>query len=271
MSDDGKAVTIAWMFNEDCSGEFTYSLAVLVRHDAQHGQHVVRPEGGFICISTGPRMAEARNLVIDQYARDHPSSDWLLFIDSDMTFDPDLVEAMLQVADPEKVPILGGLCFAGGRGNEPWPTIWRELDGPEDSFWNIERVFDYPKDSLCEVAATGAACVMIHRDVFTKMKRPWPRGFGTLQDGVTPNVQPWFSEGLVGPKGQPLGEDTAFCRKAQMMGIPVHVHTGIKTGHMKAFEMTEENYLKIQANRVAERQERALNRAERRAEARKGK
>jgi len=271
MSDDGAAVTIAWMFNEDTSGWFTYSLAALLRHDGQGPQHIIRPEGGFITLSTGPRMAEARNMVIDQYARDHPSSDWLLFLDSDMTFDPDLVEAMLQVADPKKVPVLGALCFAGGRGNSPWPTIWQEVDRGhrEDRSWAVERVYDYPKDSLCEVAGTGAACIMIHRNVLAAMTRPFPKGWGTLADGVTTNPQVWFAEGLTDSKGNPLGEDTAFCRKVRLMGIPVHVHTGIKTGHMKSFEITEEKYLNIQVAEAAAKAEENMNRAQRRAAARK--
>jgi hypothetical protein len=123
------------------------------------------------------------------------------------------------------------------------------------------------------VSATGGACILIHRQVFAAMRRPYPKGFGTLADGVTPNQYPWFSEGLVGPKGQPLGEDVAFCRKARLLGIPVHVHTGITTGHMKSFEITEDRYRTIKGLDPIERPEPyaagQLNRAQRRAARRK--
>jgi hypothetical protein len=268
MSEDGKGVVLATTFNDHTHGYFTYSLAALLQYDALHDGHVIRPECGFIALSTGPRMAEARNMVIDRFAENHPDADWLLFIDADMTFDPDLVESMMKVADPDTCPILGALCFAGGRGNDPWPTIWRENAKPGEGFWNIERIKDYPPDALIEVAATGAACILIHRRVLAAMKRPWPDGFGTLADGKTPNIQPWFSEGLVGPGQKALGEDTAFCRKARMMGIPVQVHTGIKTGHMKSFEITEDRYLALQELYRKEAEATRANRAQRRANAR---
>jgi hypothetical protein len=267
---DGPGVVVAWIFPEQVHGAFSYSLAAMTRYDAMHGRHITRPEGGFICISSGPRVAESRCQVVDQFAGVHPSAEWLLFIDADMTFDPDMLERMLEVADPKEVPILGALCFQGGRETKPSPTIWRETS-VEQGWYNIERVWDYPPDALCKVSATGGACILIHRNVLAAMNRPWPNGFGTLADGKTPNNYPWFSEGLVGPKGQPLGEDVAFCRKAGLLGIPVHVHTGIRTGHMKYFEITEERFLAVhEAEKAAKARDR-LNRSERRKAARKKK
>lgn len=263
------AVAVAFIFPEDTHGAFTYSLATMLRYDAMHGRHICRPEGGIISISSGPRVAETRNLVVDSFGDQHPSADWLLTIDSDMTFEEDLVERMLAVAHPEKVPILGGLCFQGGRETKPAPTIWRETS-VEKGWYNIERVWDYPRNALVKVSATGGACMLVHRQVFAAMRRPFPKGFGTLADGETPNNYPWYAEGLVGPGGHPLGEDVSFCRKAGMLGIPVHVHTGIKTGHMKTFEITEARYDAIVAAEAEAHAAHTRARAGHRARARKG-
>jgi hypothetical protein len=43
---------------------------------------------------------------------------------------------------------------------------------------------------------------------------------------------PWFRETPVGPMAL-MGEDMTFCLRCAAAGIPVHVHTGVKAGHMK--------------------------------------
>lgn len=259
-------VVVAWLFPENTHGWFTYSMVDMVRWDAVYGsRHISREEGGFITISSGPRVAESRNMIVDRFAEAHPSAEWLLMIDSDMTFDPDLCERLVREADPDERPIMGGLCFAGGKSHRTYPTIYREL-GVHEGWIDIERVYDYPKDSLLKVSATGGACLLVHRRVLGAMKK----AFGTLPNGQ-PNQYPWFSEGLVGPEGQPLGEDIAFCRRATVLGIPIHVHTGIKTGHMKSFEITEERYLageQARARELAVSKTGGLNRAARRRAAR---
>lgn len=265
---DGPAVVVAFLFPEETHGYFTHSLAAMVRYDGMHGQHICRPEAGVIAISSGPRVAETRNLIVDTFADNHPEAEWLLTIDADMNFEEDLLERMLEVAHPTEVPIVGALCFQAGRETMPVPTIWRELS-VEQGWYNIERVLDYPPDALCKVSATGGACMLVHRQVFAALRRPYPQGFGTLADGETPNMYPWYAEGLVGPKGQPLGEDVSFCRKATMLGIPVHVHTGIRTGHMKTYEVNEQHFLMARQAQAAKEQAEVQERARLRAAARR--
>jgi hypothetical protein len=77
----------------------------------------------------------------------------------------------------------------------------------------------------------------VHRQVFAVMKKH----FGTLPDG-SPNGSPWFAEGITGLKGEGWGEDTVFCLRANALGIPVHVHTGIKVGHVKEVIIDEVFY-----------------------------
>lgn len=243
----GDGVVLAFMFNEQTHGFFTCSVLDLFRYDGLYGsKYLIHEEGGYIALSTGPRVAEGRNQVVDQFAETHPSADWLFFVDSDMTFTGDILENLMQIAEPDERPIVGALCFSGGRTHVTYPTIWREVDivrNKQNQAWaNVERVFDYPKDALLKVAATGGAALLIHRSVFIKMQK----AFGTLPSGA-PNMYPWFSEGLVGPDGQPLGEDVAFCLRARMVGCDVYVHTGIRTGHMKSHEVNESLFDQEQA------------------------
>jgi hypothetical protein len=40
-----------------------------------------------------------------------------------------------------------------------------------------------------------------------------------------------------------MGEDLSFCMRAGSLGIPVHVHTGVKTTHLKQLWLSEADYL----------------------------
>ncbi len=239
---DRPGVVVATLAAHTAPLEFLSSWGDMLQHDAVSAGHML-PPGGTMKMTSGPRIAEARSQLVDMFFAEEQinKAEWLLMIDSDMVFKADLVDQLLSVADPVKVPILGGLCFAGGRDHDPYPTIYREVQAyGEDGkpFIAIEPYRDYPRNSLVKVGATGAACLLVHRQVFVALSKPHPQGFGTFADGRK-NQYPWFAEGTVAPNGEPIGEDIAFCRRATGLGIPIHVHTGIKLGHIKHYVLDE--------------------------------
>lgn len=234
-------VVVATLAATDVPIHFLSSWGDMLQYDATRGRHLC-DGGGTIKITSGPRIAEARSQLVDTFFADPRVADasWLLMIDSDMTFEPNLVERMMEIADPENIPILGGLCFAGGRDSAPYPTIYKETEGTHDgkAFVGVEPIRDYPKDTLIKVGATGAACLLVHRQVYIAMSHEWPRGWGTKPDG-SKNPYPWFIEGLTTPDGEPIGEDVAFCRRVRQLEIPIHVDTSIRLGHVKQYVLDE--------------------------------
>jgi hypothetical protein len=239
---DRPGVVVATLAASQAPLEFLASWGDMLQYDAA-GPGYILPPGGTMKMTSGPRIAEARSQLVDTYFEEEAfkGAEWLLMIDSDMVFKPTLVDQLMEVADPQHVPILGGLCFAGGRDHDPYPTIYREVHTIGDDgkpFVAIQPYREYPRDSLVKVGGTGAACLLVHRQVFIAMAHPHPKGFGTKPDG-SKNPYPWFVEGLVAPNGEPIGEDIAFCRRATGLGIPIHVHTGIKLGHMKQYTLDE--------------------------------
>jgi GT2 family glycosyltransferase len=168
-----------------------------------------------IGITSGPRIASARNKMVE-YFLDHPAKpQWLWMLDSDMEFPADTLDRMLKYADQYRFPILGGLCF-GGRRNVVFPTLYRMVANGDSP---LETINDFPLDTLVKVDATGTACLLIHRRVLEKMKAQFPA------------PQHWFSESTY--KGIEFGEDVTFCLRAAQLDIPIHVHTGITVGHVK--------------------------------------
>lgn len=236
-------VVIATLANHSVPLEFLSSWGDLHQWDATQGSKHLTTPGGSMKMTSGPRIAEARSQLVDCFFAEplFEGAEWLLMVDSDMVFEANMVERLMEVADPKETPILGGLCFAGGRSHDPYPTIYRqvELAGHDGkSFVGVEPIREYPRDELVRVGATGGACLLVHRQVFIAMSHEHPRGWGTFPDGRK-NPYPWFVEGTVTPNGEPVGEDIAFCMRADQLGIPIHVHTGVKLGHVKHFILDE--------------------------------
>lgn len=152
---------------------------------------------------------------------------WLLFVDSDMGFGRTALDDLLAVADPVHRPVMGALCFGlqhrgpdgmGGYDTKPFPTLFDFVDGSFEIRWN------YPRGQVTRVDATGCAFLLIHRDVLAKF------------DDVT-----WFDRARLGT--ELLGEDLSFCARAGELGIPIHVHTGVRTSHHKSIWLSESHYV----------------------------
>jgi GT2 family glycosyltransferase len=184
-------------------------------------------------------IAAVRNRVA-KYLLDESEAEWLLFIDSDMGFEPDLADRLLEAADPATRPVVGALCFgmqrkeADGRGGwrtVPFPTIynWR---ADSDGTAGFRIRWDYPDNTLIPVDATGAASLLVHRDVLAKLRA----GGGDT----------WFDRGA-NDTGDLLGEDMSFCARVRREGIPIHVHTGVKTTHQRTVWLGEDAYLDARA------------------------
>lgn len=190
---------------------------------------------GRISNISGPRIATARNDVVRSFLSMPSKPQWLLMLDSDMSFDTEIVEKFLQASHEKLRPVVGALCFGGGRVGTPFPTLYRMIDPAKSKGKVTEVIENYPKDALCKVDATGAACLFIHRDLLMQMYDK----FSTMPDGH-PNPHPWFAETIY--KGQEYGEDWTFCMRLKQMEVPLYVHTGIKLGHVKSHLYDEDFY-----------------------------
>ena len=160
-----------------------------------------------------------RNLIVREFLKqDHV--DWLLMIDTDMVWKPGVISRMLDIADPDTVPVLGALAFGMASFGEltPFPTMYGTQ---KDANGNIhfDRVVEFPEDTLCPVAGTGAAFLLVHRGAFEAIPERDDDMFR------------WFAEERI--EGHMIGEDLVFCRRLGEAGVPIYVHTGISVGHIK--------------------------------------
>lgn len=179
--------------------------------------------------------------------------DWILFIDSDMAFDPLAIGRLVATRDEFDLDIVGGLCFQ--RVAPYQPTLYMR-HGPDDGGYLFREQWD---DDIVEVDGTGMAFLLIHRRVFERMVRvfenrpgfTWPPREERLKIRP-PNFFRW-TDGL--------GEDLRFCQEAKTAGSRIWVDTRIEIQHVGSQTIDRRSFLRELATRDPETEaaRRALN------------
>ena len=205
-----KAV-VGWTDHGLTRGEFTASLADLVAYSI-----VNRVYAGKLRLEYGPVMDTARNLLVEQFLE--TPADWLLQIDTDHSYAPSVLHELLEVARsaPTLVgtppPIVSGLTWGYLLDRGQYPVVYR-LD--DEGHPRIAYDTDWTRGDVIDVDTTGAACLLVHRDVFGKMEH------GT-----------WFDRMQI--DGKWVGEDLSFGLRAREGGNRIICATGVEFKHIKA-------------------------------------
>jgi cephalosporin hydroxylase len=229
-----ESVLVATPHRADIAAAYSYSLLAMFAHDVENHRVIVRG-GGPMPFPAGPmNLTDVRNKFC-KVALDTVDADWLLFIDADAGFGPDLADRLLEAADPVDRPIVGALAFMvtkrdaddmGGWHWTPAPTMYKwGNDKGEPGFYVM---YDYPDNTLVRVAATGCHALLIHRGVLEKLRAE--------------HGDRWFDRVMLDPEQGVLGEDFSFCARAGRAGVSIFVHTGVKTSHQQTVWLCEENY-----------------------------
>lgn len=176
-------------------------------------------------LSYGMPVDSNRNQIIRKFLT--TTARYLLFLDSDITPPLDTVERLLS----HHQKIVGALCWssmcgeAGGKWEQfslPYPVAMQK--NPKGG-WNVAREKMAQQQGLIEVDATGASCLLIHREVFEKMPSPWFK-FGYDSYGICN-----------------LGEDFSFADKAKALGYSIYVDTSLQCEHSKETGLRKLNQL----------------------------
>lgn len=228
MTDAGDTL-IAWVHSDTVAHSWFVSMINVVMTERRLSPRWIAME----CGTDG--LVAARNQTVVKFLES--PDEWLFWIDTDMGCAPDAVSRLMEHADPVTAPVVGALCFAnkkvggdGLNGNRctPTPTLfsWVELPTGENGFMPI---LDYPRDAMVPVAATGSACIVIHRSAFERIAEKFGPGV-------------WYSKLTNPTTGQVIGEDLSFCYRAAQAGVPMFVNTAVKTTHLKPIWLQEADY-----------------------------
>lgn len=230
---EADTVVFAYVHDVELPFSFFYCLRRLTAFDIRGYQRMIRAGEMGARYGTGG-IVSARNKTITQFlASPHP---WLLWMDTDMGYPPDIIERLIEAADPVERPIMGGLCFAsreiepdgmGGFHTFPVPTIFDWHVNPDGTCGFLPRR-NYERDAVIQVSGTGSACILIHRSVFEKIREA--------------EGDHWYDPMTVVETGAELSEDLSFCARATRYGFPIHINTAAKTTHYKPIWLGELHY-----------------------------
>ena len=168
-------------------------------------------------------VAAGRNAVVEAFlAAEGSGREWLLMVDTDMTFPPDLVEKMLACASKAESKIVSGLAVAR-RGFRLGVNAYSIRFATTDMPVAMQEIHSIP-EGPAEVDAVGGACLLIHRSVLEKVKEKYGTWFSFVE----------FTSIIAGKKVVfESGEDITFCLRARSVGEAVVVDPSIWLGHVK--------------------------------------
>ena len=155
--------------------------------------------------------------------------DRILWIDSDMIFEPDAMQ-MLAADMDEGREYVTGLFFKRVLPTEP--VIFEKLtydltdnpdsDGQQIVHFSAEKMLDYPRDKVFEVQGSGLAFTMMSVSLVKKV---------------------WDKYGMPFSPMMGFGEDLTFCWRVGQLGEKTYCDSRVKVQHIGLYPIGEDDYL----------------------------
>ena len=134
--------------------------------------------------------------------------DWVFWLDSDMTFQPDILARMMKTAEEKNIDFLSGLYF---RRVQPYtPVAFDHLEVNEDGDCEWSNIEEIPEE-LFEVSGCGFGCVLIKTSVLDAVREKYADMFMPIAH---------------------MGEDLSFCWRARQCGFRIWMDPSIELGHV---------------------------------------
>jgi predicted peroxiredoxin len=181
----------------------------------------------YILEKLGPTIGVNRNNLVERALANNATTH-ILFVDTDMILPHDMIARFLKFMESDEVDMMTAIYF---QKNIPFRST-QFLSFTKDKFKRL-RAADYDEGELVKIHSSGAGAVLIKREVFDKIEKPYFK-FILSKDGT-----------------KYIGEDIYFFRKAAEAGLNLYVDTSIIAQHMNGSQiyplMFEQDYLRIGA------------------------
>ena len=150
--------TVAYIGQPMILEPFLWSFAQLIAGSYEY----VCQDGQYIHIdhATGSGQILARNELVKKM-----QGDWLFQIDSDETFEPDMLLRMIQLFDGNKLDVLCGLYHMKQAPHNP--VLYQYQEGEYKAILNWGQRDEV---RLLPIGAAGAGCLLVRRSVFDRMR-----------------------------------------------------------------------------------------------------
>jgi len=175
-------------------------------------------------VESGTNVQRARNDCVRHFLTNGGQETHLWFVDTDMSWEPDVPEALIS----RDVPIVSALYLGQGLGGVAFP-VGATWDEERDGMTRYLRMDEL--NGLVPVAGVGMGCAMIRRDVLEML--------ASVEGQSHPDQWPFAQGQRVTPGGiLSISEDITFCLRANELGYTSYIATDVPAGHVKSFVMT---------------------------------
>jgi len=167
-------------------------------------------------------VCQTINIAIDMFLKEEKLTH-LLLLDNDHEHPLDIVQRLSRwVVRDKNVQVVGGVNFRRCEPFEPM-AMWLTEDGR--NYTNTYKKWDWDA-GLIEVDKLGAGCLLIAREVFEKIPRPW-----------------WeWDYSKTAPDGRNSSPDMRFCEKCAENGIKLYVDVSTTSPHIATFGVDKSTF-----------------------------
>lgn len=255
--ESGKKLFVATpMYGGQCFGTFTKSMMDLGRL----GVHYQIPIREYFLFNES-LIQRARNYCVDEFLRSDCTH--LMFIDSDIGFNPNDVLSLLYFCEADDYSIITG----------PYPKkaiAWEKISKAAQQGIGVENPYElepymadfvfnpapgvtsFRMDEPFRIREGGTGFMMVHRSVFEKMAEAFPETQYLPDHSRTEHfdgsrmINAFFDCVIDDERKRYLSEDYYFCRQAEKIGIDVWLcpwmklaHTGMSIFSGDLYKMTQ--------------------------------
>lgn len=156
------------------------SMMSLCAYSVAHGIKI-----NHIGVTERCMIDDARNTLTEAFLR--TPTEWLFWMDSDMTFPPDTLVKLFDAAEQKDAKLVTGVYYQ--RLGMNYPCLWTrgevtesgEVTGEGDPRSKYNKylasfaIIHPDKKELFKVHSAGFGCVLSHRSIYEVMERPWFR------------------------------------------------------------------------------------------------
>jgi hypothetical protein len=235
------------MYGGMCGGQYTKSTADLAKLAMQYQMTI-----DFFYLFNESLITRARNYCADEFLRNEQYTH-LMFIDSDIGFNPNDVLSLAAIADPESDKDV--ICGPYPKKTISWEKIKLAVDkGFADEnphnlakyvgdyvFNPVEGATEIHIEEPCEVMEGGTGFMMIQRKTFEKYTEAYPDLMYTPDHVRSDNFDGTreimcFFDALIDPKSKRyLSEDYMFCQWTRAIGLKVWMCPWMQMSHTGSY------------------------------------
>lgn len=219
-------ILIGTPFKESAPDLYIKSLVDMIIYTQAAGHEIkyVAEHGG---------LYDARDRICARAMRGN--YDYMLQIDSDVSFPPDALCRMLE----RNVDVISGVYV--GKEEMHKPVLFTELHKDDENAGPYSRkhgLKELMNEDLFTVAGTGAGFLLVKEHILRIMKI---------------HMHEWFRP------YDGLGEDVSFCQRCTEMGVPIYADNSFKMGHIKYTEYVLDDWDGTEDEDLDKRRQEMLN------------